>query len=127
MQEALPITITADENFSSALRPLLHKLEMWINFQALKANWYGDEDLTLVFNFTLVRTLEEKSKEMAEKDWLVETGFAYHYEKDTFTTSAFIAIADLVKNKTGVEQAIKSRLTRVANAVAKKHGLVALV
>lgn len=127
MQEALPITVAGDEKFSSSLKPLLNKLEMWLNFQALKANWYGDEDLTLIFDFTLVRTLEEKTKNMSADNWTIETGFAYHYESSNLTTVAFIAIADLVQNKTGVEQSIKSRLTRVANAVAKQHGLVALV
>ncbi|TEW49867.1 hypothetical protein [Psychromonas algicola] len=125
--EALPITITADQGFSSALRPLLHKLEMWINFQALKADWYGDENHVLTFNYMFVKTLEDKKQEMKVDNWVVEKGFAYHYQSSSLTTNAFIEISDLVKNKTGIEQAIKSRLTRVANAVAKKHGLVALV
>ena len=124
MQETLPITVTADERFSNSIKPLLNKLEMWLNFQALKANWYGDEDLTLIFDFTLVRTLEEKTKNMSADNWTIETGFAYHYESSNQTTIAFIAIADLVQNKTGVEQSIKSRLTRVANAIAKQHSLV---
>jgi hypothetical protein len=121
--ETLPITISADESFSTALTPLLHKLEMWINFQALKANWYGDEACVLTFHYTIVRTLAEKASEMSEAEWQVDQGFAYHYHSDTLTTQAFIAIADLVQQKTGIEQAIKSRLTRVANAIAKQHDL----
>jgi hypothetical protein len=126
-EEAAPITVTADTNFSSSLKPLLNKLEMWLNFQALKANWYGDEDHILIFDFTLVRTLDEKKQLMNTDNWVIESGFAYHYESSNLTTIAFIAIADLAQMKTGVEQAIKSRLTRVANAVAKQHGLVVLV
>lgn len=126
-EEMLPITITADEDFSSALRPLLHKLEMWINFQALKADWYGDENHVLTFHYMFVKTLDDKKQDMAVDNWVIEKGFAYHYQNSNLTTNAFIEITDLVKNQTGVEQAIKSRITRVANAVAKKHGLVALV
>jgi len=125
MQANPPMTIIADKSFSSALKPLLHKLEMWINFQALKADWYGDEDHILIFNYTLVRTLEEK-KLMKADNWIIKTGFAYHYQSENLTTHAYIAIADIVKHKTGIEQAIKSRLTRVANAVGKEHGLITI-
>ena len=38
MYNSLPITVVADQTFSSVLSPLIKKLEMWINFQALKAN-----------------------------------------------------------------------------------------
>jgi len=126
-EETAPITVTADQTFSSALKPLLNKLEMWLNFQALKANWYGDEAHVLSFDFTIVKTLEEKTKIMETDNWVIDQGFAYHYESSNLNTIAFIAIADLVKMQTGVEQAVKSRLTRVANAVAKQHGLDPLV
>lgn len=125
-EETLPITITADDSFSSALTPLLHKLEMWINFQTLKADWYGNENHVLIFHYTIVRTIAEKSDMMIGADWEIDNGFAYHYQSQTLTTNAFIAIADLVKNQTAVEQAIKSRITRVANAIAKQHGLTSV-
>jgi len=121
--ETLPITVNADDSFSTALTPLLHKLEMWINFQALKANWYGDESCILTFHYTIVRTLAEKVDEMPEAEWQVDQGFAYRYNSETLTTQAFIAIADLVQQNTGIEQTIKSRMTRVANAIAKQHEL----
>lgn len=67
MQEQLPITISADSGFSSSLKPLLVELEMWLNFQALKADWYGDEACILAFDFTLVRSLEEKGLAFSEE------------------------------------------------------------
>jgi mRNA-degrading endonuclease YafQ of YafQ-DinJ toxin-antitoxin module len=126
MQQALPITIVADGQFSKALSPLMSQLEMWINFQALKADWYGNEDCSLSFDFSLIRTLEEKAQHMSADNWVVESGYAYHYNRSNFTTIAFIAIADLVQNGVGIEQAIKSRLTAVANIIALQHGLLAL-
>ncbi|PKG37660.1 hypothetical protein CXF74_17750 [Psychromonas sp. Urea-02u-13] len=125
MQEALPITIVADGQFSKALKPLLSELEMWINFQALKADWYGNEDCRLVFDFSLIRTLEEKTQQLTD-NWIVAPGFAYHYDSSKLTTVAFIAVEDLIKKGVGIEQGIKFRLTAVANIIARQHGLVAL-
>jgi|GEM_PF-6812029 len=130
MQQGLPITIAADGQFSNSLKPLLTKLEMWINFQALKADWYGNEDYTLSFDFTLVRTLEEKIQHLTAENWIVESGYAYHYKSSRLTTIAFIAVDDLVQGGVGIEQAIKARLIAVANAVANsvgsEHDLLAL-
>jgi hypothetical protein len=133
MQQELPITIVAEGKFSNSLKPLLTQLELWINFQAVKADWYGNEDCILSFDFTLVRTLEEKtplltavSAEGAE-GWIVEPGYAYHYDSSSLKTIAFIAVNDLIQNGTGIEQAIKDRLTSVANVIGLQHGLLALV
>jgi hypothetical protein len=132
MQQELPITIVAEGKFSNSLKPLLIQLELWINFQAVKADWYGNEDCILSFDFTLVRTLEEKtplltavSTEGAE-GWIVESGYAYQYDS-SLKTIAFIAVNDLIQNGTGIEQAIKDRLLSVANAIGLQHGLLALV
>ncbi|QFU24182.1 hypothetical protein FM038_019855 [Shewanella eurypsychrophilus] len=124
LQQSLPITIGADPRFSKSLKPLLRQLEMWINFQALKADWYGDDNFILSFDFTLVRSLEEK--QLTADSWVVETGYAYHYESSNLTTIAFIAIDDLVRDGAGIEQEIKARLTAVANTIAVQHGLLAL-
>ncbi|GIU14207.1 hypothetical protein [Shewanella sp. MBTL60-007] len=119
MQEQLPITISADSGFSSSLKPLLVQLEMWLNFQALKADWYGDESCILAFDFTLVRSLEEKALDSKNQSWIVEDGYAYCYDSASLKTTAFIAVADLLESGVGIEQAIKARLVAVANEVAK--------
>lgn len=124
MQQGFPITITADDRFSSTLKPLLAQLEMWINFQALKADWYGNEEHILSFDFTLVRALDDRAELLASNNWIVEPGYAYHYESSRLTTIAFIAVDDLLERGTGIEQAIKSRLVAVANAVGQRHGLL---
>ena len=126
MQQNLPITIVADGQFSDSLNPLLSKLEMWINFQALKANWYGNEDCILTFDFSLIKKLEEKTQQMMADNWTIESGYAYHYDCSRLITIAFIAIDDLVKGRVGIEQAIKARLKTVANIIALQHGLSAL-
>ncbi|QYJ81727.1 hypothetical protein [Shewanella aegiceratis] len=126
MQQGFPITITADDRFSSSLKPLLAKLEMWINFQALKADWYGKEDHILSFDFTLVRTLDEKAEQLISESWIVEPGYAYHYESSRLMTIAFIAVDDLLQRGTAIEQEIKSRLVAVANAVGQQHGLITI-
>ncbi len=141
MQEQLPITVTADRRFSSSLKPLLIELEMWINFQALKADWYGDEACILSFDFTLVRSLEDKGPQecaaaaktrvgnaaaASSNKWEVEEGYAYCYDSSSLKTRAFIAVADLLESGVGIEQAIKARLVCVANAVGQEHGLLQL-
>ncbi|ABV88615.1 hypothetical protein [Shewanella pealeana] len=144
MQEQLPITISADSGFSSSLKPLLIELEMWINFQALKADWYGDETCILAFDFTLVRSLEDKGLQAgavavseksgsaaAGKEWISGDGYAYCYDSTSLKTTAFIAVADLLEAGVGIEQAIKARLIAVANEIAKSvargHRLLGLV
>jgi hypothetical protein len=133
MQQELPITIVAEGKFSNSLKPLLTQLELWINFQAVKADWYGNEDCILSFDFTLVRTLEEKTplltavRAEGAEGWIVEPGYAYHYDSSSLKTIAFIAVNDLIQNGTGIEQAIKDRLTSVANVIGLQHGLLALV
>ncbi|ABZ77918.1 conserved hypothetical protein [Shewanella halifaxensis HAW-EB4] len=131
MQEQLPITISADSGFSSSLKPLLVELEMWLNFQALKADWYGDEACILAFDFTLVRSLEDKALDSKNHNWVTGEGYAYYYDSTSLKTTAFIAVADLLEAGVGIEQAIKARLIAVANEVAKSvargHRLLALV
>ena len=155
MQQGFPITVAADGQFSSSLNPLLTQLEMWINFQALKADWYSNEDFILSFNFTLVRSLAEKAEHLTsapagtladtqagileesekgeesaaadlEKRWRVESGYAYQYDSSKLTTTAFIAVDDLLEDGVGIEPGIKARLVAVANSVALNHGLIAL-
>jgi len=126
MQPTLPITIGANSNFSSSLKPLLHELEMWINFQALKADWYGNEDSTLCFDFSLIRSLDEQAQQLTGEGWHVTSGYAYLYDAGRLKTTAFIAIADIVKQGVGIETAIKRRITSVANIIASQHGLVEL-
>jgi len=129
MQQGLPITIVADGKFSNSLKPLLTQLEMWINFQAVKADWYGNEDCILSFDFTLVRTLEKKTQLLTAESadsWIVESGYAYHYDSSLLKTIAFIAVDDLVQGGVGIELAIKARLTSVANAIGMQHSLLAL-
>lgn len=152
MQQGFPITVAADGQFSSSLNPLLTQLEMWLNFQALKTDWYSNEDFILSFDFTLVRSLAEKAGHLTsaqadtqasiqaenekgeespaadlEKRWRVESGYAYQYDSSKLTTTAFIAVDDLLEGGVGIEQGIKARLIAVANSVAHQHGLIALI
>ncbi|WP_156029432.1 hypothetical protein [Shewanella colwelliana] len=147
MQQGFPITITADSQFSSSLKPLLAQLEMWLNFQALKADWYSNEDFILSFDFILVRSLAEKAEHLTSapadtqvknekgeesaadalaKRWVVEPGYAYQNDSSKLTTTAFIAVDDLVQGGVGIEQGIKARLIAVVNAVGQQHCLIAL-
>ena len=126
MQTDLPITVAGDEKFSTSLKPLLNKLEMWINYQALKANWYGDEACTLRIEFTLIRTLQEKAPQLSAAQWTEAPGYAYLHDSKELKTVAYIAVTDIVQRRTGIEQAIKERLIAVASLVAQQHGLTPL-
>lgn len=126
MQQGLPITINADSAFSKALPALANKLEMWLNFQALKANWYGNEETVLTFDFTLVRALEDKKQDMKTDSWVVKSDYAYHYDSHRLNTIALIPVADLLNGEIAIEQAIKKRLTEVTNIIGKQHGFQGL-
>lgn len=56
MTEILPITISVDAELAEQLTKLTsvtNKLEAQFNFQALTANWFGDEDSILVIQLYL--------------------------------------------------------------------------
>lgn len=133
-QETPPIKVVADQTFSSALSPLLNKLEMWINFQALKADWYGNEACILSFHFTLVRVLtddllivdQEKNTTIRKEDWIIDNNVAFYFQENNLTTIAYIAVADLIKTKTNIESEIKKRLIQVTNTIAKQYTLTPL-
>lgn len=126
MQDKLPISIKADSQFPNSITPLLNKLEMWINFQALKADWYSNEDYILSFDFTILRNLQRKALSIDTINWIVERDYAYQYDRKLLKTTAFIEVDDIVKNGVGIEKAIKARLTKVANHIALQHGLLPL-
>ncbi|QLE86618.1 hypothetical protein FLM48_16995 [Shewanella sp. Scap07] len=126
MQQEFPMTVIADGNFSKSLNPLLAQLEMWLNFQALKTDWYANEACVLTFSFTLVNTLASKAEQIAAPSWVQQAGVAYHHDSDKLATVAFIAVADIVQAGAGIEQAIKDRLLTVANEVGRQHGLQSL-
>ena len=126
MQQGLPITVQADGKFSNSLEPLLAKLEMWINYQTLKAHWYENEACHLLFDFKLIRTLDEKQQQLSDENWTVESGYAYFYDIKNQNTQALIVVKDLLQNGVGIEKAIKQRITTVANIIALQHGLTPL-
>lgn len=128
--QQFPMTISAAGNFSDSLKPLLAELEIWLNFQALKADWYSNEAHVLQFNFSLVRSLTDamaqQMKETDSSNWVVDGGYAYLFEAKTLNTKAYIAVDDLLKSGIGIEREIKTRLLAVANAVAVEHDLLRL-
>lgn len=126
MQVDIPMTINADEQFLNEIKPLLSKLEMWMNFQALKSNWYANEDRIYSFDFTLIKSLQDKSQELEADVWIVEDAFAYAHDPISLKTEAYIIVKDLKGSHFSIEQEIKSRLTSVANIIALQHGLPVL-
>lgn len=127
MQEGLPIQIAADSQFSNSLKPLLANLEAWINFETLKAGWYGNEDCILTFKFTLIRKLEEQREMLIKESWIMGSGYTYHYDSKSLMTRSLIAVEDLDKSGIGVEEAIKDRLKAVANIIAKERSSFNLI
>lgn len=126
MEIDIPIMISADGQFSKEFKPLVSKLEMWLNFQALKSNWYSNEDCILSFNFLLIKSLQDKAQQLDAREWTVESGFAYHFDPISLKTEAYIAINDLKDSNINIEQELKSRLTSVTNIIALQHGLTIL-
>ncbi|NMP30243.1 hypothetical protein HII17_01605 [Thalassotalea sp. M1531] len=77
MSIKLPIVISAEQKVSELFdlsTGMLEKLEAWANFETLKANWYGDEDIELKCQFTLVSadTFQQKFASLDMPEWKID-------------------------------------------------------
>lgn len=73
----LPISISAEQAVCEDFKlpkSVLEKMEAWANFEALKANWYGNESSHLKCQFTLVsaHTFENKFAKSTQEGWQID-------------------------------------------------------
>ena len=132
MQEGFPIVISVDEPLkakASGLPALAANLEAWINFQALKAGWYSDENLVLAFDISLrdAQTFETESAQLGTDNWTVQPQqYAFHHDSANQRTIAFICLSDeqLRAGGSAVQQQLQTALKAVCNQVAEQYSLI---
>lgn len=103
-----------------------NKVEMWINFTALKNGWYADESLVLEVEFILLESkrLEEIISKHANQRWQIEDTqqFAIIHDKDNTHVDAYIAIEPTQSDY--FEAKLKTTIITIANIVVKEYGFV---
>jgi len=128
MDESIPIQIYTKGLFEKgdvSSGRLLQKLEAWLNFQTLLANWYQDESLVIKIKLCLMpenvfyeHKLDENLNWESFKDKSI-TGVYYHDQTNTeFESYIMLPKADLneiMNHPEKVEQYFQIKLGSAAN------------
>jgi len=138
MTEQLPISIYVCDDLTNQLvniNSITNKLSAQFNFQAMRANWYGDEDNILFIQLLLEtpqRFAMQKEKQLAKR---VET-FKIHSDdvfsviddKDSQQLICTIAITDFEQQLLGQQAKLLAgllqvKLQKVLNIIAQQLNL----
>ena len=128
MDHNLPITVTSKGLFEAGDKSsefLMTKLEAWLNFKALQANWYGDEDLVLTINVSIMPeklfldNQVDRSLKWQSLSSNTTTALFNHNESITSFT-CFLMLSNDELNETmakpqKVEDMLQNKLATVAN------------
>ena len=131
MQDDLPIKVSSkglfeqDDKSSSFL---IHKLEAWLNFQALLANWYQDESQITHFSFQVLPESQfyqhQLDQELIWKSFELPgvTG-VYHHDEEQSSFESYLMLSnseldDMMKHPANVEARLKQKLRATINVQA---------
>ncbi len=137
MFDALPITLSVQAELAADMpagKKLVEQLEAWLNFETLKANWFGNETNTLSCVFLL---LSEQSFAKTHQQiqpqlelWQVndESGYMIKQAKNTKKVKAVLKLSDATLEAAKTTPAIidielRQLLTKVLNAIAQNNQL----
>ena len=139
MDESLPIQVTSEglfEKGDQSSERLFQKLEAWLNFQTLLANWYQDESLVIKIKLSLMpenvfygheldQTLTWQSFENKTL-----TGVYHHNQSNTeFDSYLMLSKADLndmMSHPEKVENLFKQKLKFAINELGKHYQCMAI-
>jgi hypothetical protein len=130
--ERLPMVILLEETLRQQfpqMKMVAQKVEAWINFAALKANWYADESRVLSFEFKLIDSgqFSRQVDSLIAAKWQVdnEKGFAYYHAKGHFDKLALIAVDG--SHMKAFEHILQMKIVEIANTVGKDFSLNAII
>ena len=137
MTEALPISFSIEGLFEpgdSKSAFLVSKLEAWLNYRGLCANWYADETLVVNMNICLLPEKHFLSKQVdQDKSWqsLSEPTALFHHNKDKHLFDCFLMfsnqeIEQAMANPQELEHMLQIKLAAIANHFAKEYHLAAI-
>ena len=134
MTESLPLTVTSEDLFEKGDRTssyLLTKLEAWLNFQALCANWYADEDFVVQCHFTFLPEQSFYNKELrSDIAWhnIQQPMLVYSHDKTNKTFNVFVMLSNdeintAMNNPKQVEAMLQHKLSDSANQLVSEYQL----
>ena len=139
MQSDLPITLTTKGLFEADDKNsqfLLSKLEGWLNFKALGANWYGNESLIVNIDFTVLPESQFMDLQVdSNKNWIpinlpnLTAIYTHDMSKHHFTCMLMLSNSELeaaMKDSSQVESTFQVKLAACANVLAVYYHLPAL-
>lgn len=139
MTEILPITISVDAELAEQLTKLTsvtNKLEAQFNFQALTANWFGDEDNILVIQLYLETPItfifNTNVQKNTIKGSIYESRFSddvvCYFNQDEKLLRSYIAFTDselalLTEQPKLLVGFIETKCRKVLNLIAQQQSL----
>jgi hypothetical protein len=139
MTEILPITISVDAELAKQLTKLTsvtNKLEAQFNFQALTANWFGDEDNILVIQLYLETPItfifNTNVQKNTIKGSIYESRFSddvvCYFNQDEKLLRSYIAFTDselalLTEQPKLLVGFIETKCRKVLNLIAQQQSL----
>ncbi len=137
MAEALPITFTTKGLFESGDDKsdfLISKLEAWLNYRGLCANWYADEALVVNMSICLLPEGLFMSQQVEQNEnWqtIKEPIAIYRHDKSRFHFDCYLMISnqeidEAMKAPQQLENKLQIKLAAVANHFASQYHLAAI-
>lgn len=137
MTEALPISFTTQglfESGDSKSEFLISKLEGWLNYRGLCANWYADETLIISMAICLLPEKVFLSHQVDQnKTWstLTEPTALFHHDKNQHHFECYVMLSndeidEAMKAPQTLEQKLQVKLAAVANHFAGFYHLAAI-
>lgn len=137
MNEALPITFTTQglfESGDSKSEFLIEKLEAWLNYRGLCANWYADEAMVISMAICLLPEKLFLSHQVDQsKSWstLSMPTALYHHDEQQRHFQCYLMLSnaeidDAMKAPQMLEQTLQVKLAAVANHFANYYHLAAI-
>ncbi|WP_440874570.1 hypothetical protein [Thalassotalea sp. PLHSN55] len=141
MLNDLPMTLSAESKLTDNLhhgKQLLEQLEAWLNFQALKANWFADENKSLTCTFVLLsqQSFQQTVSQIKSLDgqqqaqWTLadHNDFMVKQAPNSRSVKAVLAISEAVLNSKSDDNALlnselKQTLVAVVNTIATQNQL----
>lgn len=139
MEQDLPITVTSQGLFEAGDKSsefLMTKLEAWLNFKALQANWYGDENLVVSIHITIMPEkvfLDNQVDKSLKWQSLsnINTTALFNHDEPSKTFRSFLMLSndelnEAMANPAKVETMLQKKLATTVNHFASFYSLALL-
>jgi hypothetical protein len=139
METDLPITLSIKGLFEAGDKSsafLISKLEAWLNFKALGANWYSDETLVVNIDFTILPESQFMDLQLDTADnWIpinlpgLTAVYRHDMTKQHFNCMVMLSndeLSEAMKDGSKVENTFQLKLGTAANVLATYYHLPTL-